>query len=124
MAATDAFTAIAEPHRRVIIGVLADGAPHAVGDVVRRVRLRQPAVSKHLGVLRDAGLVSVQRQGRRRLYRLNAERLKAVHDWTSTFARLWTHQLERIKKRAEREGLEPFVRQPAKDEPDNGEEKR
>jgi DNA-binding transcriptional ArsR family regulator len=123
-AGRDAFTAIAEPHRRAIIGVLADGAPHAVGDVVRRVRLRQPAVSKHLGVLRDADLVSVRRQGRRRLYRLNAERLKAVHDWTSTFARLWTHQLDRIKARAEREAVEQFVRRPAKDVPDNGEEER
>ncbi len=112
---TDAFNAIAEPRRRAIIDVLADGRTHAVGEVVRRLRLPQPAVSKHLGVLRNVGIVSASRQGRRRLYRLNAREIKPVHDWVRTYEHFWTHQLERIKDRAERKALERWIREPAKD---------
>jgi len=99
---TDAFNAIAEPRRRAIIGVLVDGRAHAVGEVVERLRMPQPAVSKHLGVLRKVGIVSVSRHGRRRLYRLNAKELRPVHDWVKTYERFWTHQLDRIKEQAER----------------------
>ncbi len=99
---TDAFNAIAEPRRRAIIGVLVDGRAHAVGEVVERLRMPQPAVSKHLGVLRKVGIVSVSRHGQRRLYRLNAKELKPVHDWVKTYERFWTHQLDRIKEQAER----------------------
>lgn len=113
---TDAFNAIAEPRRRAIIDVLADGRTHAVGEVVRRLRLPQPAVSKHLGVLRSVGLVSASREGRRRLYHLNAREIKPVHDWVKTYEHFWTHQLERIKDRAERQALERSIRKPAKDE--------
>ena len=112
---TDAFNAIAEPRRRAIIDVLADGRTHAVGEVVRRLRLPQPAVSKHLGVLRNVGIVSAIRQGRRRLYRLNAREIKPVHDWVRTYEHFWTHQLERIKDQAERKALERSIREPAKD---------
>jgi DNA-binding transcriptional ArsR family regulator len=113
---TDAFNAIAEPRRRAIIDVLADGRTHAVGEVVRRLRLPQPAVSKHLGVLRNVGIVSASRQGRRRLYRLNAKEIKPVHDWVKTYEHFWAHQLERIKDRAERKALERWIRKPDKDE--------
>ena len=99
---TDVFNAIAEPRRREIINVLVDGRAHAVGEVVERLRIPQPAVSKHLGVLRTVGIVSVSKQGQRRLYRLNAEELKPVHDWVKTYQRFWGHQLDRIKERAER----------------------
>ena len=99
---TDVFNAIAEPRRREIIGVLSGGRAHAVGALVNTLRMPQPAVSKHLGVLRKVGIVSVSRQGRHRLYRLNAEELKPVHDWVKTYERFWTHQLDRIKERAER----------------------
>lgn len=102
----DVFNAIAEPRRREIIGVLAGGRAHAVGELVRRLRMPQPMVSKHLGVLRKVGVVSVSRHGRRRLYRLNAQELKPVHDWAKTFERYWTHQLNRIKDRAERKAIE------------------
>jgi DNA-binding transcriptional ArsR family regulator len=112
---TDAFNAIAEPRRRAIIEVLADGRTHAVGEVVRRLRLPQPAVSKHLGVLRSVGIVSASRQGRRRLYRLNAREIKPVHDWVKTYEHFWTHQLGRIKDEAERKALERSIREPAKD---------
>jgi DNA-binding transcriptional ArsR family regulator len=59
-------------------------------------------VSKHLGVLRDAGLVSVERRGRQRMYSVNAGQMKAVHDWIKIFEPLWDTQLTRIKERAER----------------------
>ena len=98
---TDVFNAIAEPRRREIIDLLRGGQPRSVNDLVASLRLAQPAVSKHLGVLRKVGLVSVTRHGQQRLYRLEAEQLKAVHDWVKTFERFWSHQLDRIKARAE-----------------------
>src|SRR5882757_10453964 len=97
----DVFNAIAEPRRREIIDVLVDGKEHAVGEVVELLRIPQPAVSKHLGVLRKVGVVSVSKQGQLRLYRLNAKELKPVYDWVKTYERYWTHQLGRIKQRAE-----------------------
>jgi DNA-binding transcriptional ArsR family regulator len=103
---TDVFNAISEPRRREIIGVLAGGRTHSVGALVKRLRIPQPAVSKHLGVLRKVGIVSASRDGRRRLYRLNAEELKPVHDWVKTYERYWSHQLEIIKERAERKATE------------------
>lgn len=110
---TDVFNAIAEPRRREIIDLLCDGRDWAVGDIVARVRLAQPAVSKHLGVLRAVGLVSVARSGRHRLYRLNAAPLEHVHDWVSTFEGYWTHQLGSIKARAEQKASECSSSRPA-----------
>lgn len=98
---SDVFNAIAEPRRREIINLLVNGKEHAVGDVVLRLRMPQPAVSKHLGVLRKVGLVSVSKRGQLRLYRLNAKELKPVYDWVKTYERYWTHQLGQIKQRAE-----------------------
>jgi DNA-binding transcriptional ArsR family regulator len=99
---SDVFNAIAEETRRRIIDALVDGEPHTVGDVVRTLRLPQPAVSKHLAVLREVGLVSVTKDGQLRLYRLNPQKLEPVHDWVKTFERFWVHQLVRVKSRAER----------------------
>src|SRR5713226_3490006 len=99
---TDVFNAIAEPRRRQIIDVLVDGRAHAVGEVIERLRIPQPTVSKHLGVLRKVGIVSVSKHGQRRLYRLNAKELKPVHDWVKTYEHFWGHQVDRIKERAER----------------------
>lgn len=97
----DVFNAIAEPRRREIVDVLARDGDWTVGALVDAVRLPQPAVSKHLGVLRAVGVVSVSRRGRHRVYRLNAKELKPVHDWIKAYERFWTHQLKRIKERAE-----------------------
>jgi len=108
---TDAFNAIAEPRRRAIIDVLGDGRPHAVGEVVERLQIPQPAVSKHLAVLRKVGLVSVSRNGQLRLYRLSARELRPVHDWVNTYERFWTQQLDRIKERAERKVSERSARE-------------
>ncbi|MHB8731981.1 MAG: ArsR/SmtB family transcription factor [bacterium] len=117
---TDVFNAIAEPRRREIVDALLDGRTHSVGEVVERLRMPQPSVSKHLGVLRKVGIVSVSRSGRRRLYRLNAEELKPVHDWVQTYARLWEHQAGRIKERAERKARERSMLQHERPEPKEG----
>jgi DNA-binding transcriptional ArsR family regulator len=98
---TDVFNAIAEPRRRQIIEVLSRRGALAVGALVVTLGLPQPAVSKHLGVLRKVGIVSVIRQGQQRLYQLEAKELKAVHDWAKKFEQHWSHQLDRIKERAE-----------------------
>jgi DNA-binding transcriptional ArsR family regulator len=101
----DVFNAIAEPRRRKIIDVLAGGRVYAVGELVDRLGLPQPTVSKHLGVLRKVGIVSVAKQGQQRLYQLNPQELKPVHDWVKAYERFWTHQLSRIKEHAERKAL-------------------
>ena len=106
---TDVFNAIAEPRRRQVIAVLADGKEYAVNEVVVRLRMPQPTVSKHLGVLRKVGVVSVIKRGQHRMYRLNAAELKPVHDWVKTFERYWTHQLGQIKERAERKALQRMI---------------
>jgi DNA-binding transcriptional ArsR family regulator len=97
---SDAFNAVAEPRRRDILNYLAL-QERPVGDIVASLGLEQPSVSKHLRVLKDVGLVSVRRDGRHMLYRTNAEAIRPLHEWTSTFERLWSHQLQRIKERAE-----------------------
>lgn len=97
----DPFPALAEPRRRDILVLLARHGALAVGALVLALNLPQPAVSKHLAVLREAGLVSVAKQGQHRVYSLNPEQLKAVHDWTAGFERFWTHQLDRLKQLAE-----------------------
>jgi DNA-binding transcriptional ArsR family regulator len=98
---SDAFNAVAEPRRRDILNYLAL-QERPVGDIVAMLSLEQPSVSKHLRVLRDVGLVHVRRDGRRMLYRTNAEAIRPLHEWTSRFERFWRHQLIRIKERAER----------------------
>jgi DNA-binding transcriptional ArsR family regulator len=98
---SDVFNAIAEPRRREIIDLLGQEQEQAVGDLVLRLRIPQPAVSKHLGVLRKVGVVTVSKRGQLRYYRLNARELKPVHDWVKNYERYWTHQLNRIKERAE-----------------------
>lgn len=117
----DVFNAIAEPRRRDIIDLLALGGTHAVGALVEALRLPQPAVSKHLGVLRKVGIVSVTRRGRHRLYQLDARELRPVHDWIKSYERFWSHQLDRIKERAERRATDRLT---PKDPQANEQEKR
>lgn len=96
----DPFNAIAEPKRRQVLDMLAKGE-RPVNELVRSLGWSQPQVSKHLAVLRKVGLVSERRSGRQRVYRLNGERLKPIHEWVKNYERFWKHQLERIKSRAE-----------------------
>jgi DNA-binding transcriptional ArsR family regulator len=97
----DPFNAVAEPKRRQVLDVLANG-DRAVNELVRSLGWPQPQVSKHLGVLKKVGLVSERREGRLRIYKLNGEPLRSIHEWVKTYERFWMHQLERIKARAER----------------------
>jgi len=106
----DVFSAIAEPRRREVIAVLSDGREYAVNEVVVRMKMAQPAVSKHLSALRKAGVVTVVKRGQHRMYRLNAASLKPVHEWVKAFERYWTHQVDQIKQRAERKALERMIR--------------
>ena len=102
MTNSDVFNAVAEPRRREIVSLLADGRPKSVGQIVQSLKLAQPAVSKHLGVLRDVGVVSVEQQGKERFYSLNPKALKPLSDWVKPFEQFWSSQLDRIKERAER----------------------
>ncbi len=97
---SDGFNAVAEPRRRDILNYLAL-EERAVGDIVTGLGMEQPSVSKHLGVLRRVGLVRVRRNGRHMFYRTNADAIRPMHEWTKTFERLWQHQLNRVKERAE-----------------------
>jgi DNA-binding transcriptional ArsR family regulator len=103
---SDVFNAIAEPRRRRIIEALAAGEERDVTELVHTLRLPQPTVSKHLRVLRSVRLVTVSRRGRRRVYRLNPQELKTVHDWVKHYERFWSHQISRIKARAEQRARE------------------
>jgi DNA-binding transcriptional ArsR family regulator len=103
---SDVFNAIAEPRRREIMDLLAAGGELGVGELVGALRMAQPAVSKHLSVLRRVRLVSVSRRGRQRVYRLEAGGLKSVHDWVKHYERYWDRQISRIKERAERRARE------------------
>jgi DNA-binding transcriptional ArsR family regulator len=92
---TDAFNAVAEPRRRQILDALA-GGERPVGDLVDELGLTQPQVSKHLRVLREVGAVDVRGDGRRRLYRLNGEALKPIHEWVRGYERFWSERFEEL----------------------------
>ena len=109
---TDAFNAVAEPRRRQILDVLAQGE-RSVNDLVAALELAQPQVSKHLRVLREVGAVEVREDGRRRLYRLNGQALKPIHDWVKDYERTWSERfdeldvvLEELKRKEEGDGGE------------------
>jgi DNA-binding transcriptional ArsR family regulator len=91
----DAFNAVAEPRRRQILDALA-GGERPVNDLVERLGLTQPQVSKHLRVLREVGLVRVRDEGRQRIYRVNGERLKPIHDWVKGYEQTWQERFERL----------------------------
>jgi DNA-binding transcriptional ArsR family regulator len=92
---SDAFNAIAELDRRRILSALVNGEV-AVGELVERLHLTQPQVSKHLAVLRSVDLVHYRTIGRQKLYRVNAATLQPIHQWTSSFERLWNERLDRL----------------------------
>jgi DNA-binding transcriptional ArsR family regulator len=92
---TDAFNAVAEPRRRQILDALA-GGERPVNELVHLLGLAQPQVSKHLRVLREVGAVDVREEGRQRLYRLNGEALKPIHDWVKSYERTWSERFEAL----------------------------
>jgi DNA-binding transcriptional ArsR family regulator len=91
----DAFNAVAEPRRRQILDALA-GGERPVNDLVAQLGLAQPQVSKHLRVLREVGAVEVRGDGRQRLYRLNGQALKPIHDWVASYERSWSERFDQL----------------------------
>jgi len=107
----DAFNAVAEPRRREILEVLV-GGERPVNDLVHALGLAQPQVSKHLRVLREVGAVDVREDGRQRLYRLNGEALRPMHEWLKQFERSWSERfdalddvLEDLKRKEQGDGI-------------------
>lgn len=92
---SDAFNAVAEPRRREILALLARGE-RSVGELTAQLGLAQPAVSKHLQVLREVGAVHARDDGRRRLYRLHGAALKPIHDWVRQFEQTWSERFDRL----------------------------
>ena len=92
-----AFTVLAEPHRRRILD-LCRTAERAVGELVDLLELSQPAVSKHLRILREAGLVDVRIDAQRRLYRVRPEPLRAIDEWLGPYRRMWAGSLDDLER--------------------------
>lgn len=92
---TDAFSAVAEASRRQLLEAIGTGEV-TVGELVDRLGLTQPQVSKHLAVLREVGLVHVRADGKHRLYRINGPALRPIHDWVRGFERTWNNRLDRL----------------------------
>lgn len=95
------FDIIAEPNRRAILGLLVS-AEQSVGEIERRLRIPQPAVSKHLRVLRDAGLVESTVDAQRRLYRLTPEPLEELDAWLAPFRRFWSAHIDALERHLDR----------------------
>src|SRR6059058_2842531 len=96
-----AFAIIAEPNRRAILSLLVL-SQQSVGDIERQLRLPQPAVSKHLRVLRDAGFVEATVDAQRRLYRLKPEPLQELDAWLEPFRRFWSAHVDALERHLDR----------------------
>jgi DNA-binding transcriptional ArsR family regulator len=92
-----AVEAIAQPTRRRILDLLREGE-RPVGELVDRLAISQPAVSKHLRVLREVGLVGVRSDAQRRLYRVRPEPLEELDAWLAPYRRMWTHSLDALAR--------------------------
>jgi DNA-binding transcriptional ArsR family regulator len=95
------FEVLAEPNRRRILDLLRD-ADLPVGELVDHLTVSQPAVSKHLRILRDAGLVDVHSDAQRRIYRLRTEPLQAVDAWLAPYRQLWSARLDLLERHLDR----------------------
>ncbi|HBS29333.1 MAG TPA: transcriptional regulator [Phycisphaerales bacterium] len=94
-ATPDLFHALAAPARRRVIDLLAQG-PQTVNELLPQFDMSQPALSQHLKILRDAGLVAADQRGRHRHYRLIGHRLREVRDWAARYERFWTSRLDAL----------------------------
>ena len=90
-----AWTALADPHRRTVLELLRE-RPRPVGELVERLGLSQPGTSKHLRVLREAGLVAVEQAGRQRLYRIDPRPIAELDAWLAPYRRLWSDSLDAL----------------------------
>lgn len=91
----DTFAALAEPNRFRIVELLRRG-PRPVNDIGERLKLNQPQVSKHLRVLKEAGLVDVEPRAQQRLYHLRASELRRLHEWLERYRRIWESRFEQL----------------------------
>jgi DNA-binding transcriptional ArsR family regulator len=91
------FDVLAEPHRRQILDLLREDE-RAVGDLVAEVGISQPSMSKHLRVLRDAGLVEVRTEAQRRVYRLRPEPLREIDEWLQPYRVAWSKRLDALER--------------------------
>jgi DNA-binding transcriptional ArsR family regulator len=91
------FEVLAEPNRRRILDLLG-ASERPVGELVDQLALSQPAVSKHLRILREAGLVEVRGDAQRRLYRVRPEPLRAIDDWLEPYRRMWSSRLDELER--------------------------
>ncbi|NNE43146.1 MAG: winged helix-turn-helix transcriptional regulator [Gemmatimonadetes bacterium] len=87
--------AASDPTRRAVLDLLGEGE-RSVSELQKSFRISQPALSQHLRVLREAGLVSQRQEGRFRLYRLEAAALREIHDWVAHYERFWSKKLDRL----------------------------
>lgn len=110
----ETFAALAEPNRFRIVELLRKG-PRAVNDIGERLQLNQPQVSKHLRVLKEAGLVDVQPQAQQRIYELRAQPLRQMHDWLERYRRIFEESFEQ---------LDELVAELTKEEKSDGNKKR
>ena len=101
MAMLTTLQVLAEPRRQAILDLLRDGEL-PVGDLVALLRMSQPAVSKHLRVLKDAGMVEVRADAQRRLYRIRPEPLAELDDWLASYRALWATSLDRLEEHLDR----------------------
>lgn len=100
----DVFAALANPARREVLRLLLDG-PMAAGDLAERFTMARPSLSEHLRVLREAGLVSERRQGRNRVYTLDAAPLEEVSTWLTPYERFWRTKLSNLRDLLDEENL-------------------
>jgi DNA-binding transcriptional ArsR family regulator len=100
VATSATFQALGDPSRRAIVELLRDGE-RPVGELVENLPLSQPAVSKHLRVLKEAGLVEARREAQRRLYRIRAEPFVELDAWLDGYRQLWSEHLDRLQEHLE-----------------------
>ena len=113
---TTAWTALADPHRRALLGLLLE-RPRAVGELVQGVGLTQPGTSKHLRVLREAGLVSVRQRGQCRVYAVDPGPLADLDRWLEPYRQLWDGRLDALERHLDESQKRPTT---AKREPPSG----
>ena len=99
------WAALADPHRRTVLELLRE-RPRPVGELVERLRLTQPGTSKHLRVLRDAGLVSVRQEGQRRVYALRPAPMAELDAWLAPYRELWADRLDALERHLDRKAQE------------------
>ena len=114
--ATATFEAIAEPTRLRILEAVRTGE-RSVGELVDKLGMNQPGVSRHLKVLRDAGLVTVRSDAQPRLYRLRSEPLRALDEWLEPYRAEWSTRLDALGRHLERTSVQPRTATPTKETP-------